>query len=179
MSHQFNYTMHYFRAFAIINIMLGHVMRDSSIIMSDYCKKMNTYICDTLFLTDTHYFVLISGYLFYLINKNTNILELYYKKLINIFVPYLLISGILISISYIKYAYSGVFLSYVNTPTSLYQLTQNIVNGTTQGQFWYLPFIFFVFLIAPFICRINRLSLSRFSCVCVFPYCLQEVVLIF
>ena len=80
----FNYTMHYFRAIAILTIVIGHglTMHHSFEKFESYSFRffVNT-ICDSFFNTDSLIFCFISGYLFYIINRNDSIPSFIYKKI--------------------------------------------------------------------------------------------------
>ena len=155
----FNYTMHYFRAFAILCIVVGHCLGQHHYFAgyeSALSIKLIDGVCLAFFSSATHYFAFISGFLFYVINRNTTVKDLYKKKIKNLLSPYIVLSICFIGISYCSYFISGNYLAYVWTPKSFTTFVQALVDGLAQGQFWYMPCILGIFFVIPWIMKFSE-----------------------
>lgn len=163
-------TFVYFRAFAILCIVLGHYLdvsygysKDSTwlYIYSFYCA---------FFSNDTVYFLFISGYLFYYLTDHfsgrwekrrfihlTGKFDLkgfYWKKVKNVICPYLvcsLVAALLISFTGDTSGFAGESFSWQDLPVRL-------LNGSMQSQYWYIPFIIVVFFFAPLLLLLSKKS---------------------
>lgn len=132
----FDYSMHYFRAFAILCIVIGHCLGahgNFALYESRTFIIFMDSLCGGFFAHGTHFFVFISGFLFYKINRTTPIVELYVKKAKTLVSPYLFVSCVFVFLSYLNYILFSNYLSYVWTPTSFEEAILGIVNGRVQG----------------------------------------------
>lgn len=162
----YNYTMHYFRAIAILSIVVGHTLA-----MHHAFGEYETYefklivntICDSLFNTDSHLFVFISGYLFYVINKETKIIDFYKRKIKNLLFPYLCMSLILMAIGAICINLGLNMAGIVRLPSNQLELIKIIINGKTQGPYWYMPFILNVFLFSIILVKLEKRRLVEIA----------------
>ncbi len=144
--------MHYFRAFAIGNIVAAHAWR---IQLSDKVPDQGIVeavgaVNDVLFHGSTLYFLFISGFLFHHIAKRKFSGYAYYRsKLTNIYMPYALLTVIIVSV--------GIFQENEISHTA-YEigdvLISNLVHGKAQIQYWYLPFMVLVFIVSPILLKI-------------------------
>ena len=141
----FDWSMHYFRALAISCICIGHMIGGVGTMY------------DRFFLSDSIYFLFISGYLCqYLFDKKPDTPLAYYKKkLFNVLCPYLIFSFLLIA-----------FRLYLcekqwNTPLLYYgddspqKIFRALIQGNAVGCYWYIPFVTVLFLFSPLICRLK------------------------
>lgn len=142
--------MHYFRAFAIINIVLVHTL----IIPQSYRDSTKHSVLWTaremLFHDSTIYFIFISGFLFHYLSYSFKAEKYYRNKLKNVISPYIFWSIVVYSVK-----------CYLEASTfSLAVLKHQLITGTALTHYWYIPFISLVFLISPLLLKINRKSLT-------------------
>ena len=139
--------LHYFRGFAIFNIVIVHTWRlsQSNIAHSaaDYVHYMNR-IREILFHGSTIYFLFISGFLFHYLSQNLKKKKYYKAKFKNVISPYLIISLLIIALESISFengrlVFESFFMDFM----------ESVMMGTAQIQFWYIPFIVIVFIISP------------------------------
>lgn len=130
----FDWSMHYFRAFAIVTIMAMH-----------YCSSFGyPNAVNGLFHSSTIFFLFISGYLCQFIDtKHRESPIIYYrKKLLNVICPFLTFSVIIGLIKGIA-GFNAMFV-------------KEVLFGRVQGQYWYIPFVSFLFAASPFVCRLSN-----------------------
>lgn len=135
----FDWGMHYFRAFAILAIMATHYAASFG-----YTKLVSSALTSS-----TIYFLFISGYLCQFIDaKRRDQPTVYYrKKLTNVICPFLIFSLVFAALKG-QLAFSVSFL-------------KTLLCGQVQGQYWYIPFVSFLFLASPLFCRLgNRTMLA-------------------
>lgn len=142
----FLWNLHYFRAFAIINIVLIHVLYIPNEQDINLGLQVALKLRDSIFDGSTIYFVFISGFLFHRLNQKLNIKVFYKKKLLNIVVPYLVISTIFFTVLYITGEMK--LFSFMDLPYLL-------ITGKVQFHLWYIPFIVIIFIISPLFLKIN------------------------
>lgn len=144
----FDWGMHYFRAFAILVIMATH-----------YSGVFGYYTLVHVALTaSTIYFLFISGYLCQYIDqrhRNTPV-EYYKKKVLNVICPFLLFS---VLFGMLK-GLAGFNLGFLS----------QVLRGEVQGQYWYIPFVSFLFLASPAICRMGNAALLTTTAVSLFLF---------
>ena len=143
-------SINHFRAIAIIIIVIGHVYGMKTI--------DNPNLLEAVFINmsfgGTSLFVFISGFLFFIVFYN----KYEFKKFIsskaaNLIIPYTLLSVIPIIYIFTRDPAlwhdfflpkgDGIISEYI-TPTVLYYLT-----GGFLVAYWYIPFIFFMFVLSP------------------------------
>lgn len=176
-SASFDRGIHYFRAFAILFIMLLHFR---------FGNPQMRLLNDALFSSASFYFVFISGYLFYYLTRSFeaewsvrplrcrvvggkfSTLTYYKKKLLNIILPYVLISAVIYF-----YYYFASDTSYLTpaVPGALKDFLHRLCNGSVQQPYWYIIFIAKVFLISPLLLYLPR----KWFCVltaasCILPF---------
>lgn len=145
-SNSFDWGMHYFRAFAILCIVLVH-----------FFNKMGyREISKSFFDTSTIFFLFISGYLcqFLDLKKKTEPIVYYKKKLLNVVLPYIICTLATVAIVFV----CGVHKVYVASPEDLTAigLIKMFLFGRAQVQYWYIPFIVIVFAFSPLLLRLNN-----------------------
>ena len=133
--------IHYFRAFAIINIMVLHLWH----IPESYqkyrgCNAINI-AREVAFHDSTIYFIFISGFLFYYLSNKFKLFKYYKSKIFNVLLPYVFITLVVNALFIINQKCSI-------TDYFKYALW-SLVDGTAQTQYWYIPFISLVYLISP------------------------------
>lgn len=134
MKSSFDIATHYFRAFAILAVMACH-----------YCAMTNHETVNRVFFTaSTHFFLFISGYLCQFVHerKHDGTLTYYRKKLTNVIAPYVLFT---------------VILSF--TPAAPQGVIHNLLYGSAQAPYWYIPFVATLFVVSPALCRASKRSI--------------------
>jgi len=150
---EFLKNIHYFRAFAIVNIVIVHVWSIPEI-YKEYNRALYAFIDITkevMFHDSTIYFIFISGFLFHHLSPNFELKKYYKSKLFNVIFPYLFITMVILLFKNIDY--SNFSFSF-RIPIEL--VVETFIYGKAQIQFWYIPFIFIVFLVSPIILKIPK-----------------------
>lgn len=89
----FDLAMHYFRAFAIFSVISVHMWIVPPLEGHESMSRFLDMLRGVLFHSSTLYFVFISGYLFHFLAQRKFDLRTYYrKKLLNVIVPYVILS---------------------------------------------------------------------------------------
>ena len=151
----FDWGMHYFRAFAIICIVLLHAGNKFG--YGPYAKS--------LLQSASVFFLFISGYLCQFIDlkkHGTPTLDYYSKKLKNVLLPYLVWTTLflLMVVLYPK-AREGVI--GVETLESWTSYVRMCLTGVVNEPFWYIPFVMGLFAVSPFILRCSNSGLLALS----------------
>ena len=147
----------YFRAFAILFIVLGHCynawQRDTA--------WESTFV--NLVSGNTALFVFISGFFFHHVYfPKYHYWRFIKNKTVNVFIPYLLLSLLFMAIYYLRTG--DVFMATVLQEFFGPQLNQdgqvlmNLLTGRTLWAYWYVPFVMLVFLLSPVFIRFIGLS---------------------
>ena len=154
---KFLWSFHYFRAFAILNIILIHTWRLPKNSSYVYGINLVDNTRDMLFHGSTIYFLFISGFLFHYLSYRFTIRSYYLGKFKNVVVPYIIISVFLIFAE----DFTG---SKANIPllNYLYIIPEKLIKGTASFQFWYIPFIIIVFLISPIFLKIKSKTFTKY-----------------
>jgi len=142
-------SFHYFRGFAILIIIAGHVHVGSSEV--DYPVFTN------LVSGSTALFVFISGYLFQYLQKGVFNYPLYLtRKFKYVILPYLVCSTPAI----INIAMSGNFHPLLGDVTTIEGSVINLLTGRHVTAYWYVPFAALLFMSAPIIVKFSLLKHS-------------------
>lgn len=149
----------YFRAFAILFIVLGHCynawQRDTA--------WESTFV--NLVSGNTALFVFISGFFFnHVYFPKYNYWRFIKNKTVNVFMPYLFLSLLFMAIYY--WRTGEIFMGQVLQEFFGPQLNQfslvvmNLLTGRTLWAYWYVPFVMLVFLLSPVFIRFIRIGLK-------------------
>ncbi|QUM80704.1 acyltransferase [Moritella sp. 5] len=142
-------SFHYFRGFAILIIIAGHVHVGNSEL--DYPTFTN------LVSGSTALFVFISGYLFQHLQKGVFNYPLYLnKKFKYVILPYLICSTPAI----INIAITGKFHPLLGDVTAIEGSVINLLTGRHVTAYWYVPFAALLFMSAPIIVKFSLLKHS-------------------
>jgi peptidoglycan/LPS O-acetylase OafA/YrhL len=144
--------MHYFRAFAIVNVMLAHVLRTPYGLRVP-CDSAVYLMRDTFFHDSTIYFIFISGFLFHYLSFRFEIKRYYKSKITNVISPYIINSIVMMILLYFIY----------NRPIYLKIFIKHLLIGDTQVQYWYIPFISVIFVVSPFLLRIKEKTFTKIT----------------
>lgn len=129
----FDWATHGFRGIAILAVMACH-----------FCAMSGYERTNRIFFTGaTHFFLFISGYLcrYVFDRKAEHPLTYYRKKITNVISPYLL------------------FTAIFSLTISKNGFLTDLLNGSAQAAYWYIPFVTTLFLISPILCRLNRATM--------------------
>lgn len=177
----FDFGMHYFRAFAIFFIMVLHYHY--------FCPGLRG-LNNTFFSSASYFFVFISGYLFYYLTRGFetewhfsgtipflkirtvsgkfSIPDYYRKKLLNILLPYFLFSSVIFF--YVLF-YSDTTQFVPAVPGIWKDFFFRLRTGAVQRPYWYMYFISKVFLISPLLLFLPRKSFIAVTAAsCVLPF---------
>ena len=104
----FDLAMHYFRAFAIFSVISVHMWIVPPLEGHESMSRFLDMLRGVLFHSSTLYFVFISGYLFHFLAQRKFDLRTYYrKKLLNVIVPYVILSVFFTGYAFFWYSYTG------------------------------------------------------------------------
>ncbi len=142
---KFQKHFHYFRSFAILNVMMVHLWRLPEEYDTSQLSSTIQRVREYLFHDSTIYFIFISGYLFRYLAVNFKWQKFYVAKLKNVAVPYLVWTLFVVLFEIFILKVSGVSLGTV---------LSNLFTGKTQVQYWYIPFIIPIFVISPLLLKI-------------------------
>lgn len=154
---KFLYDMHYFRAFAIVNILFAHTWKIPPSISNEY-KTLNV-LSEVLFHDSTIYFIFISGFLFHYLSFNFSIAKYYKSKIFNVITPYIVVSTFVFILKAVLA--SDMFHLNLSVDLSFSGYLTTIIYGRAQIPFWYIPFISGVFLVSPILLKIKK---AHFIC---------------
>lgn len=146
---QFLGYLHSFRGFAIINIVLIHAVVASLVAIEDMnMSNPIALINEVLFHDSTLYFTIISGLLFSAILRPRGYKAFYKSKVMNVLAPYAFIT-LLVSLGKAGQSEvleeSGYFMALIQT------FGMDMLYGKAIGLYWYLPVLFFLFIVTPLV----------------------------
>lgn len=146
---QFDYGMHYFRAFAIICIVFAHYFHSD--------LSFSIFNCSTIF------FLFISGYLLIYLDRNDFQTGVFYrKKFLTVLLPYIIIAALIYLYRMQSIDVSSIFWYYRNLPLEV------LLGYRICVQFWYIPFIAIVFLFTPLLMKMPHSWLRNITLVSLF-----------
>lgn len=142
----FDWAMHDFRAFAIVNIIIVHYL--SALGFND--------VKNAFFQNATVYFLFISGYLCQYLGalKPRSALAYYKSKAANVLSPYLVWSLVFFSLTFVEpYPHEGSAL--MDLGRSPLAFLWYLVAGRVSFPYWYIPFVTLLFIVSPFLVRMR------------------------
>lgn len=144
--------IHYFRAFAIVNIVFVHVWRLPKSLEHTTGAIIIDQIREVLFHDSTLYFLFISGFLFHHLSPRFELGKFYKNKALYVLLPYVMLSLFFISLSF----------NYATQPLNVLwkQMITAIFRGKAFVQYWYIPFISLLFLFSPLLLKIPKKHLG-------------------
>lgn len=158
---KYDLTFHYFRAFAILCVMLTHIWVDPLFDDDGGSGKLLDSLRQCLFHSSTIYFIFISGYLFDHVNRRKAFswLRFYRSKLLNVFCPYCVLSLLLLGTAFVAHNYFQIDIGFINEGTpvaSLVDVVECLCYGTAcLVPYWYIPFILSVFSFSPILLHLR------------------------
>ncbi len=139
--------LHSFRGFAILNIVFIHAIVGALIAVDNKLDMTNPIAItnEVLFHDSTLYFSVISGLLFSAILKGKGYKRFYTSKIKFVILPYLFITGIvaIFKTAFQEESQQPAIFSYVTT------LFRDFIYGKANPVFWYIPVLFFLYLVTP------------------------------
>jgi peptidoglycan/LPS O-acetylase OafA/YrhL len=154
--------IHYFRAFAIINIAFVHIWHIPASYMASHgiAYSIINILREVMFHDSTIYFIFISGFLFSYLSPKFEIKKYYKSKLYKVISPYVFMTILIF------------FLKYIENPPSnhtygalMNELMKTLIYGKVQVHYWYIPFIIIVFAFSPLFLKIPALGSAKFIAV--------------
>ena len=138
-------SIHYFRAIAIVIIVVGH-----SYLIGRTLEPVTIYgrIFENFMQGGTHFFVFISGFLFFQVHyKKFSYSNLLKNRARKVLVPYLLMSALpIIYFTFHKHSLVTLFGLQDNYALSV---LYRILTGYSLVPYWYIPVIMIIFLLSP------------------------------
>lgn len=145
--------IHYFRAFAIVNIVFAHAWSIPAAYKDTHetvFSAINT-ARDIAFHGSTIYFIFISGFLLYYLSPKFCLSCYYRNKLLNVIVPYVFMTSLVLIVL------ADVFIGPASSfSSSLEKIFEVFICGKAQTQYWYIPFIALIFIISPLLLKIPK-----------------------
>ena len=162
----FDLAMHYFRAFAIFSVISVHMWIVPPLEGHESMSRFLDMLRGVLFHSSTLYFVFISGYLFHFLAQRKFDLRTYYrKKLLNVIVPYVILSVFFTGYAFFWYSYTGEVPRFTKLVTGCREFFQALLYGDVVLTYWYIPFIATIFLVSPLLLRLSE---ERFALLTLF-----------
>lgn len=151
--------LHSFRGFAILNIVAIHAVGLVVMIARMMGNTVNAYyevINELLFHSSTIYFAIISGILFSVVLKSRGYSRFYSNKIKNVLFPYIFLTLVF---SLIVSTRQNPLTVHTDINEYLQTLIPNFIYGTAQFTFWYIPVLFFLYLVTPVLDRIYQIKM--------------------
>ncbi|MBB1386084.1 acyltransferase [Pseudoalteromonas sp. SG45-5] len=144
-----------FRGVAILSIVAAHAWSFAIFWTGDldsFNLKALFYLTELFFHGSTIYFAIISGLLFSKVLHNRGWILFYKSKTLNVVLPYSVASIIATAVYWQYYLADAVKndISFIST------VSINLVFGTAAIQFWYIPILFVLFILTPFLDFVNK-----------------------
>lgn len=165
--------LHSFRGFAILNILAIHAFVFSLLAAQNFSWNKTgfiTIINETLFHDSTIYFAVISGILFSTVLKQKGYIQFFKSKIFNVFLPYLFFT-LFFSLFKLGEMDNG-FVLRQNWQEYPIDILSRLIVGTAQFTYWYIPVLFFLFVMTPilsFICDRKKMGPSALVLISIAP----------
>lgn len=155
--HRFIAHLHAFRGFAIVNIVVGHALNGAIVwVKPETRPDFDRYLGiakEAIFHDTTLYFALISGLLYAMVLRGRSWGSFYWRKLLYVFCPYVLISTLLTLWHWPLFLndppYGAPFAGSITD--FLEAAASNILTGGAMYHLWYIPVLAMLFLATPLI----------------------------
>lgn len=142
--------IHYFRAFAILNVIAVHSWHVPSP-YSDYpTVSLINLLREVIFHGSTIYFIFISGFLFFYLSPKFDLYRYYRNKVFYVLLPYVFISTLLFCLFTMRSGLSD-GSSYGDIGK---KFLFTLLHGSAQIQYWYIPFVLLLFMASPLLLTI-------------------------
>jgi len=144
----FLYSIHSFRAFAIVNVILLHLWSMPAQGRFPEAAALIGHVRESLFHDATFYFLFISGFLFQYLSSGFQLKRFYRNKASFVLAPYLILS----TVAWVPLA--ATLVSGAGGLEALRRLGLTLIQGTAQPQYWYIPFILSLYLFSPLLLKL-------------------------
>lgn len=144
--------IHYFRGFAIVNIVFVHTLYVPSSLQDYPGAAFIDVFREVAFHASTIYFLFISGFLFFHLSGNFNINVYYKKKFLNVILPYSILTILIV----ISENFSSIVQSEIPKYYYIKKIIWSLFYGKAKFQYWYIPFISLVFIVSPLLLKIPK-----------------------
>ncbi|HEA29198.1 MAG TPA: acyltransferase [Leeuwenhoekiella sp.] len=153
--------IHYFRGFAIINIVMIHLL---FAYLAEHVKLFEKprIAVELIFADSTIYFILIAGFLFSYLAYKVRIKSYYQVKFKNVILPYIIITFLITVLKNWHELIDLHFLSFFSI------FIKHVVLGTALIPFWYIPFVAVVFFISPFFLMLSDKTFKKITLFAIF-----------
>jgi peptidoglycan/LPS O-acetylase OafA/YrhL len=152
-SNKFYNHIHAFRGFAILNIVAAHCWTILIVVASlnnSHDDFLPLYASsETLFHNATIYFAVVSGLLFSLVLKQYSWKLFFINKLKYVLAPYVFFTVIFAFIKGMVFVQPG--LTALTIDEVLKTLPMHLIAGSSFEHMWYIPVLFVLFLLTPFL----------------------------
>ncbi|MGB3774762.1 MAG: acyltransferase family protein, partial [Leeuwenhoekiella sp.] len=148
--------IHYFRGFAIVNIVMIHLLYPYLENQVRLFEKPRL-ITELIFADSTIYFVFIAGFLFSYLAYKINIKSYYIVKFKNVILPYIIITFLVTGLKNWRELVDLDIVTFLKT------FINHVFLGTALTPFWYIPFVAVVFLISPFFLMISDKTFRKIT----------------
>ena len=140
--------LHSFRGFAIINIVAIHAFVFASFLSSNNFNPTSPVAItnELLFHNSTIYFAVISGMLFTAVLKQKGYKAFFLGKFKYVFLPYVFFT---LAYSLFDNKSNDWFALQPTLQAYLKALPRNFIYGKANFVFWYIPVLFFLYLVTP------------------------------
>ena len=164
-------SLHYFRSFAIISIVLGHSME---LVFYDFITSFWGRILASLVRNATVYFVFISGYLFHHIYSHSfNYTAFLKKRLLYVFIPYLFFA-LPCTLFLVFLLDGGRYLPDNFRGHSLSAILWYLYSGRMYIAYWFIPMAMCLYFASPIV--IELLEDKKVWLICVCALCVSVFV---
>ena len=154
--------LHAFRAFAVINIVALHAIEIifyfSSLAENKADLTSFSWIVGVLFHDSTLYFTFISGILFSLVLAKRGYVQFFKSKLLNVLLPYLLITCFMtwrIARTDAPVYFDGSLWEFINV------WSHKLITGSAVFSFWYMPVLFVLYLATPLFAKLLTVKKAK------------------
>ena len=152
----FNLTIHHFRGIVIMMICLIHILLPRY--LSAHSSNIFGIWIVSLFGSSSAIFAFISGYLAYMLEfrkiQNAPFWPYYMRfirrKITNVYMPMLILSCLFV---FLHKTFGMALATWGPLHTTWYGLAKDILFGSVNIQFWYIPFIMTCFVFVPFLLK--------------------------
>jgi peptidoglycan/LPS O-acetylase OafA/YrhL len=171
--------LHSFRGFAIINIVAVHAFVFASFMATNSFNSLSPLAItnELLFHNSTIYFAIISGMLFTAVLKKKGYKAFFLSKFKYVLLPY-----VFFTLAYSAFDNtSDDWLAFQpNLQAYLNELPRNFIYGKASFVFWYIPVLFFLYLVTPllnYLMSINKWGIWIIAVIIALPLVIRRVEL--
>ncbi len=171
--------LHSFRGFAIINIVAIHAFVFASFLATNSFVSNSpvSLTNELLFHNSTIYFAVISGMLFTVVLKQKGYKAFFSSKFKYVFLPYVFFT---LAYSVFDNKANGFFVLQPSFEAYIKELPRNFIYGKANFVFWYIPVLFFLYLVTPildYVMSIKKWGIWLIAVIIALPLLIRRVEL--